>query len=186
MAARKPRHEDPAVLKRRYPLAEIVARAGVVLRRSGARLIGRCPFHDDTTPSFTVYPDQGSYHCYGCGAHGDVFTFLMRHESCSFPEAVQWLTGGDVRPAPRFLASPVESVLTGRQQTILTAVAQAYAAELEVARALDADLSTAPTLDVTTRTRLQQVHGVQRAHAALVYLRGRGVDDRVLAPALVG
>ena len=71
MMRHRPEREDPAILKRCYPIEDVVARTGVALRRSGARLVGRCPFHDDRTPSFTVYPEQGTYHCYGCGARGD-------------------------------------------------------------------------------------------------------------------
>ena len=77
MIGRRPERADPAVLKRCYPIEAVVAAAGVRLRRSGTRLVGRCPFHADRTPSFTVYPEQGTYHCYGCGARGDVFAFIM-------------------------------------------------------------------------------------------------------------
>jgi DNA primase len=180
------RREDPAVLKRRYPIEEVVARAGVALRRSGGRLVGRCPFHEERTPSFTVYPDQASYHCYGCGAHGDVFTFIMARERCSFAEAVARLTGGDLPPTPRPLAAPVEPGLTDRPAAILTAVARACADDLTAARALDAALAAAPRLDAADRDRLRRAHGVRRADAALAYLHGRGVSDGVLGPALVG
>jgi hypothetical protein len=137
MTARRHTHEEPAVLKRRYPLEDVLTRAGIRLRRSGGRLVGCCPFHEERTPSFTVYPDQGSYHCYGCGAHGDIFTFLMASERCSFAEAVARLTGGDLPPAPRPLALPAEPALTDRQRVILTGVARAYADDLTAARALE-------------------------------------------------
>ena len=186
MMRHRPERADPAVLKRCYPIEDVVARAGVRLRRSGARLVGRCPFHDDRTPSFTVYPEQAAYHCYGCGARGDVFAFIMAREGCSFREAIARLTGGDLRPAPRPLARDAEPALNSRQQAILTAVARAYVDDLAAARALDADLATAPALDDGAHARLRQAHGVQRADAALVYLRGRGVPDSVFTSALVG
>jgi DNA primase len=63
----------------------------VPLRRSGKKLVGRCPFHDDRNPSFVVYPGTQSFYCFGCHAAGDAFSFLMRTEHLSFPEALQVL-----------------------------------------------------------------------------------------------
>lgn len=186
MPTRHVPHTDPAILKRRYPIEQVVAQAGMALRRSGGRLVGRCPFHEEHTPSFTVYPDQGSYHCYGCGAHGDLFSFIMAAERCSFAEAVARLTGGDLAPAPRPLARPADLDLTPRRRIILTAVAHAYADHLTAARALDANLATAPTLTAASRAKLSHRHGIRRAEAALAYLRCRGVADEILSPALVG
>lgn len=186
MRGRSIHHDDPAILKRRYPIEQVVARAGVTLRHSGSRLIGRCPFHEECTPSFTVYPDQGTYHCYGCGAHGDLFSFIMASERCSFVEAVARLSGGNVPPAPRPLVRPAEPDLTTRQRAILTTVARAYADDLTAARALDADLASAPTLNMASHTELSHRHGIRRADAALAYLRRRGVADEILSPALVG
>jgi DNA primase len=61
----------------------------VQLRPSGRRSVARCPFHEDHTPSFTVYPETQSFYCFGCRAHGDVFTFLQRMEHLTFKEAVK-------------------------------------------------------------------------------------------------
>ena len=63
----------------------------VQLRKAGDRHTGLCPFHDEKTPSFHVYPDH--YHCFGCGAHGTVLGFLMEREGLAFPEAVEELAG---------------------------------------------------------------------------------------------
>lgn len=62
----------------------------VQLHRRGSDLIGCCPFHSENTPSFHIYQDQ-HYHCFGCGAHGDIFTYLMETEGLSFPDAVEKL-----------------------------------------------------------------------------------------------
>lgn len=62
----------------------------VQLHRRGADLIGCCPFHNENTPSFHIYQDQ-HYHCFGCGAHGDIFSYLMETEGLSFPDAVEKL-----------------------------------------------------------------------------------------------
>jgi DNA primase len=63
----------------------------VQLTQKGKNLLGLCPFHADTSPSFTVAPEKGIFHCFGCGAGGNVFSFLMQHQRLSFPEAVQEL-----------------------------------------------------------------------------------------------
>jgi DNA primase len=63
----------------------------VPLRRAGATYKGLCPFHSEKTPSFHVNPEKGFFHCFGCGAGGDVFKFLELHEKLEFPEAVRHL-----------------------------------------------------------------------------------------------
>lgn len=80
--------EDIEALKRRADLAEIVS-DHTRLKRSGARLKGLCPFHQERTPSFTVDPGSGYYHCFGCNAGGDVYTFLEQIEGLTFVESVE-------------------------------------------------------------------------------------------------
>src|SRR5207247_4402117 len=63
----------------------------VVLKKAGASWKGLCPFHVEKTPSFQVNPSKRIFHCFGCGAGGDVFAFLMRQDRLSFPEAVRTL-----------------------------------------------------------------------------------------------
>ncbi len=60
----------------------------VALEQAGKNYKGCCPFHQEKTPSFFVSPERQTYHCYGCGAGGNVFSFLMNYEKYSFPEAV--------------------------------------------------------------------------------------------------
>lgn len=63
----------------------------VNLRRRGKNLVGLCPFHNEKTPSFTVYPENGSFYCFGCGVGGDVITFVRRMENLDYIEAVKQL-----------------------------------------------------------------------------------------------
>jgi DNA primase len=78
---------------------ELVARANlldvigarVALKKAGANYKGLCPFHNEKTPSFSVSPDKGFYHCFGCSAHGNAIDFVMRYENRSFVEAVEAL-----------------------------------------------------------------------------------------------
>ena len=63
----------------------------VKLKRAGREYKGLCPFHNEKTPSFTVSPAKGFFHCFGCGAHGSVLGFLMQHDRLDFPAAVEAL-----------------------------------------------------------------------------------------------
>ncbi|MBO4694051.1 MAG: DNA primase [Clostridia bacterium] len=70
---------------------ESVVSSYVTLKRRGKNLIGLCPFHNEKTPSFTVYPESGSFYCFGCGAGGDVFTFTKLIENLDYIDAVRLL-----------------------------------------------------------------------------------------------
>jgi DNA primase len=71
-------------------IVEVIG-ARTQLRKSGARYVGRCPFHEERTPSFSVTPDRGFYHCFGCGKGGDLITFVRETENVDFAGAVEWL-----------------------------------------------------------------------------------------------
>jgi DNA primase len=89
MAGRIP-DETLQSIRDRISLVEIVS-AYVSLKRSGRNHLGLCPFHDEKTPSFTVNEERGLYHCFGCGAGGTVFNFIMRIERVEFLDAVEQL-----------------------------------------------------------------------------------------------
>lgn len=86
MSGRIPDDFIDAVLAR-TDIADVIG-ARVPLRRSGRELSGRCPFHEEKTPSFTVSPQKQFYHCFGCGAHGTAIGFLMALDRLDFREAV--------------------------------------------------------------------------------------------------
>jgi DNA primase len=77
-------------VKNLSPIAQIVGQY-VQLRPSGSNLIGLCPFHEDRIPSFTVYPATGTFHCYGCGKHGDVISFVGWIEHLNFGQVLDAL-----------------------------------------------------------------------------------------------
>lgn len=79
-------------IKSRLSIEDLVGRH-VDLKRSGASYKGLCPFHQEKTPSFYVTPARGTYHCFGCGKGGDIFSFEMEMEKLPFPEALQALAG---------------------------------------------------------------------------------------------
>ena len=70
---------------------ETVISPYVSLKRRGKNLVGLCPFHNEKTPSFTVYPENGSFYCFGCGVGGDVFTFVKLMENLDYIDAVKLL-----------------------------------------------------------------------------------------------
>jgi len=77
-------------LRQRVPLSDVVGRR-VKLIRKGRRHSGLCPFHAEKTPSFSVVDDDGFYHCFGCGVHGDAISFLREMDGLEFVEAVERL-----------------------------------------------------------------------------------------------
>ena len=76
----------------RADVVEVVGRR-VQLKKAGKEYKACCPFHDEKTPSFTVSPAKGFYHCFGCGAHGNALDFLMEYDHMEFVEAVESLAG---------------------------------------------------------------------------------------------
>lgn len=77
-------------LRNRLPLSGVVGRSVRLIKR-GREFTGLCPFHNEKSPSFTVNDEKGFFHCFGCGAHGDVIGFAMRSGGLAFPEAVEQL-----------------------------------------------------------------------------------------------
>ena len=77
-------------IRTRADIVEVIG-AHVRLKRAGRNFVGLCPFHNEKTPSFSVNPERGFFHCFGCGAGGTVFNFMMRTEGLNFPEAIESL-----------------------------------------------------------------------------------------------
>lgn len=77
-------------VRHRSSIVDVVS-GYVSLKKSGRNYVGLCPFHSEKTPSFTVSEEKGIFHCFGCGAGGNVFTFLMRVEGSPFPDVVREL-----------------------------------------------------------------------------------------------
>src|SRR5215469_8944319 len=111
-------------LRQRLSLVSVIARK-VKLTRRGRESTGLCPFHNEKSPSFTVSDDKGFFHCFGCGAHGDVIGFVMRSEGLSFPETVERLAREAGLPIP--VSSPEERERTQRQATLVSAMETAAA-----------------------------------------------------------
>ena len=79
-----------AKIKERLSIEEVVS-SYIKLERAGANLKAKCPFHNEKTPSFFISPDRGTYYCFGCGASGDIFTFVEEFEGLDFKGALKML-----------------------------------------------------------------------------------------------
>ena len=77
-------------IRARCDIEEIIGHY-VTLKRAGSNYSGLCPFHSEKSPSFTVFPASQSFYCFGCGAGGDVVTFIRREENLEYVEAIEWL-----------------------------------------------------------------------------------------------
>src|SRR5262245_3140484 len=124
----------PALLdeiRARLPVSQVVARK-VALKRAGREFKGLSPFKTEKTPSFTVNDQKGFYHCFASGEHGDVFTFLMKTEGLSFPEAVERLAQEAGVPMPQSGPRDTEAEdRRGRLYELIAASAAFFEKQLE-------------------------------------------------------
>jgi len=121
------RDEDVNLVKERADLAEIVGDHVTLRNAGGGNLKGLCPFHDEKSPSFSVRPSVGSFHCFGCGEGGDVISFVMKVDHLSFSEAIERLadrTGVQLRYEEG-------GVTPGRQQGQRARLVEAHRAAAE-------------------------------------------------------
>ncbi len=87
-------------LRSRITLSEVIGRK-IKITRAGREFKACCPFHHEKTPSFTINDDKQFYHCFGCGAHGDVIKFVMEHDNLGFMDAVEMLAAEAGMQVPR-------------------------------------------------------------------------------------
>ncbi|MDF1553255.1 MAG: DNA primase, partial [Deferrisomatales bacterium] len=124
-------------IRGRVSVVDVVGRH-VALKRSGKNWKGLCPFHAEKTPSFVVNEERGSYHCFGCGAGGSVFRFLMEVEGRSFNEAVQELAdkaGVALRAGPEDAGVQLRRERREQLLDVLTLAARYYRHQLTDGRA---------------------------------------------------
>jgi len=104
-------------LRDRLTLSEVIGRR-VKLVRAGREFKGCCPFHREKSPSFYVNDEKQFYHCFGCGAHGDVYGFVMQHDNLSFPEALENLAAQTGMEVPK--QSPQDIEYSKKEKTLYT------------------------------------------------------------------
>lgn len=122
------RNDTVREVAERLSIAEVIGEY-VSLKRSGSNFLGLCPFHGEKTPSFNVNPAREIFHCFGCGAGGDIFSFVMKIEGISFPEALRKLAArAGVAIEERPLTDAEKQLKTERdqQRTIMLVTAEHY------------------------------------------------------------
>ncbi|MGQ0715343.1 MAG: CHC2 zinc finger domain-containing protein [Gemmatimonadaceae bacterium] len=169
-------------LKRETDLVALVQAAGVELRRHGANLVGRCPFHEDHGPSLVITPRKNLWHCLGaCQAGGSVIDWVMRTERVSFRHAVDLLR-------PRSVSSPPVATSAGQETALTRGVARAslVASAPLVANESDKGHETT-TCDATTSDAALLRDVITFYHAtlnespeAIAYLERRGLNSVAL------
>jgi len=170
-------------IRRRIKLDELVSQY-VDLQRAGSRLRGRCPFHQEKTPSFYVSPDLGVWKCFGCGAGGDLFSFVMKIEGLTFPEAAERLAE---RCGLVWHSSPGDEARSKRRQTLRRANAMAadyFEALLrsEAGRPGLEYLRGRQFSDETIR-KFRLGYALESWDGLLRHLRQKGVDESLAAEA---
>ncbi|BBO80136.1 DNA primase [Desulfosarcina ovata subsp. sediminis] len=125
MAAYIPDDKIEAI-KTTCDIVEIISES-VSLRRAGRNYLGLCPFHAEKTPSFTVSPEKQIFYCFGCGAGGNVFSFLMKQDGLTFPEAARTLARRCGIDLPSRKLSPFEKKKLTEREMILTLNGEAMA-----------------------------------------------------------
>ncbi len=98
----------------------------VTLKRAGSNMNGLCPFHSERTPSFTVFPATKSFYCFGCGAGGDVVSFIMREENLSYPEALEFLAARAGITVPKDDTAPKDEMSRQRVYEMNLAAARFF------------------------------------------------------------
>jgi len=158
-------------------LSAVIAERGIELRKKGRVLVGRCPFHEEKTPSFTITPAKGLYHCFGCGAAGDVIGFVTKHDHVNFSSALETLA--------RRAGLDLAKVMDGRPRILQKTPLQALTPPRDHKPAGDsAPLHGAPPTAVLPQV-VEHYHRTFCAREdAQQYLAKRGITDSGLIQAL--
>jgi DNA primase len=168
-------------LRARTDLAGLVGRRAKLIKR-GREYAALCPFHNEKTPSFTVSPDKGFYHCFGCGAHGDAIAFLMQSEGLSFPESVERLAGLAGLEVPK--PTPEQAARAERGATLheaVEAVCLWFCEQLQNDAGSGArDYLAGRGLEPATIAAFRLGYAPQRRGALKLAMYAKGFDDEVL------
>lgn len=171
-------------IRARLTCSGVVGRR-VKLTRRGREHVGLCPFHGEKTPSFTVNDDKGFFHCFGCGAHGDVIGFAMRIDSLGFMEAVENLAQEAGLAMPRL--SPVEREAAERSASlseIVESACQWFEDQLKRPEGKGArDYLAQRGLSATTLAEFRLGFAPDRGEALKAALKAKGIDVALMVQA---
>jgi 5S rRNA maturation endonuclease (ribonuclease M5) len=170
-------------IKSSNPLDAVIAERGIDVRKKGRVLVARCPFHEEKTPSFTITPSKGLYHCFGCGAAGDVIGFVTKYDKVGFSGALDALA----KRAGLSVAKLMEErphILPKTPLHALTPPSNGKAASPSKGGAEGALLHSAPPAAVLARVVDHYHRSFCEREDAQEYLRKRGLTDLDLLRAL--
>lgn len=173
----------PDLIQRLKDRADIVAWISkrVVLKKRGAEYLGLCPFHGEKNPSFTVNSQKGFYHCFGCGAHGTVFDFLMQLERLSFPEAVEQVAESLGMPLEETQQSGAPQPEHQEALRALECAAQLFSAHLESpAGASTMTYLTQRGVDVAARAKFRLGLAPRGRQELVNILREQGFSNQTI------
>jgi DNA primase catalytic core len=147
-------------IKSANELAGVVAERGIEVKRRGKSLVASCPFHEESTPSFTITPSKGLFHCFGCGVSGDVIGFVSRYEKIPFGRALEALA--------RRAGLPLAEVMKERPRVLSK-------------KRATSKTPTAPSPGLLSRVVEHYHKTLCEREDAQEYLRRRGLTDAQLA-----
>lgn len=147
-------------IKERLSIEEVVS-SYIKLDRAGANLKAKCPFHNEKTPSFFISPDRGTYYCFGCGAKGDIFTFVEEFEGLDFKGALKLLAGRAGVPLEHF---------NSKDQKNQSEKERLYEATEEATKYFENNLKT----------------NTKESISILEYLKSRGLNDKSIKDFRIG
>lgn len=176
-------------LKSRCDVVDIIGRY-VPLKKNGREMSGCCPFHHEKTPSFFVYPDSQSYHCFGCKESGDVIKFVSKYENVGFVDAVERLANIANLPMPQLKDVDQDQIARKKRErdTILSALREAglYYHKNLYSNHLQAQLAVKYIQKRQISPELVRKFGLGCSldfNGLLYYLRGKGYSDDILKKA---
>ena len=146
----------------RVDIVELVGRS-VTLKKAGINYKGLCPFHGEKSPSFIVSPTRQTYHCFGCGVHGDAIRFLCEHHGMGFVDAVTDLAQQVGMPVPEDDASPEQRAEAARKKAQSTTLS-----------------------DILAKAADHYKQQLKASPRAIEYLKGRGLSGEIAARFALG
>ena len=163
-------------IRNRLTLSDVIGKR-ISVQRAGREFKACCPFHKEKTPSFTINDDKQFYHCFGCGAHGDVIGFVMAHDNLSFIDAVEGLSAeaGLQMPKPDPEAVKKAERAKGLHELMDTATRWMQAQVEKTPEVLDYLEGRGMNTDIREQFRIGYVPADGQALRG--YLKGEGFSD---------
>jgi DNA primase len=166
-------------IKSANPIAAVAAERGLEVKKQGRQLVALCPFHSEKSPSFVLSPPKGMFHCFGCGAAGDVIGFVTKHDKVSFGRALEILA--------KRAGLDLKTLMEDRPRTLRPVPAEALAPPAALSKpspAASGNGHSVPAGALLVRVVEHYHKTFCEREDAQAYLKQRGLADRDLLRAL--